>query len=247
MSSNCADDIESAVPESAGPTPPGEAFQQRPSVSEDAAPKANSSTINKVVAPLGLAIGVAALVVGSIALSKANDPSPPTPMSAANTDSSALASTMDQSTTLEDIQQRGVLNCGVVLAPGYVEQPTPDTYAGFDVDLCRAVAAGIFGVTKDRDEYIDYNIMTYAERWQMLQSKTVDLLAASTTHTMERDVYIPEVQTGFSFSVPYVYAYDAFAGLPDMVTCADNMNVTDACASLKVRTALMFSTRMCQF
>ena len=67
-------DIESAVPESPGPTPPGEAFQQRPT--DDVTPKSTpeeskSSTINKVVAPFGLAVGVAALVVGSIALAKA--------------------------------------------------------------------------------------------------------------------------------------------------------------------------------
>jgi general L-amino acid transport system substrate-binding protein len=142
---------------------------------------------------------------------------------------------MDRSTTLDDIQQRGVLNCGVVVAPGFVEQPTSDTFVGIDVDLCRAVAAGIFGVTEeDPDEYIDYNIMTYAERWEALQSKEVDLLAASTTHTMERDVFIPQVETGFSFSTPYYYFFHAFAGVPNMVACADNMDVSEACASLKV-------------
>jgi len=141
---------------------------------------------------------------------------PSTPSMSATTSSSngssALASTrMDKSTTLDDIQQRGVLNCGVVVAYGFVEQPTPDTFAGIDVDLCRAVAAGIFGVTgEDLDEYIDYNIMTYAERWEALQSKEVDLLAASTTHTMERDVFIPKVGTGFSFSTPYYYFFHAF-------------------------------------
>ena len=77
MKSNSNTDIESAVPESPGPTPPGEAFQQRPA--DDAAPKttseeSKSSTINKIVAPFGLAIGVAALVVGSIALARTNDP-----------------------------------------------------------------------------------------------------------------------------------------------------------------------------
>ena len=155
---------------------------------------------------------------------------------------------MDKSTTLDDIQQRGFVSCGVVVAPGFVEQPTPDTFAGIDVDLCRAVAAGIFGVSEeDPVEYIDYNIMTYAERWEALQSKEVDLLAASTTHTMERDVFIPEVETGFSFSTPYYYFFHAFAGVPNMVACADNMDVSEACASLKVRTALMCSSTTIYF
>ena len=148
--------------------------------------------------------------------------------SSSSSSSSTLASTrMDKSTTLDDIQQRGVLNCGVVVAPGFVEQPSPDTFAGIDVDLCRAVAAGIFGVAEeDPDKYIDYNIMTYAERWEALESKEVDLLAASTTHTMERDVFIPKVGTGFSFSTPYYYFFHAFAGVQNMVACADNMDVS---------------------
>ena len=233
MSPNSNTDIESAVLESESAV--------SPTVRKDVTLKATSeeyksSSITKVVASLGLAIGVAALIVGAVALAKADD-TLPTPMSATTTSSSALALVMDKSTTttLDDIQQRGVLSCGVVLAPGFCEQTTPDTYAGFDVDLCRAVAAGIFGVTEDQDENIDYNIMTYAERWEALQSKKVDLLAASTTHTMERDVFIPEVETGFSFSVPYFYFFHAFAGAPNMVTCAYNMDVSGACASLKVR------------
>jgi len=124
---------------------------------------------------------------------------------------------------------------GIVLSPGFAEeQSTPDTYEGFDVDLCRAVAAGIFGVSEDKDEYIDYTPVTYAERFPTLQSKKVDMLAASTTHTMERDVYIPEIESGLSFSVPYYYFYHAFAGTPDKVACADSMNVEGDCADLKV-------------
>lgn len=239
MSSNNNTDIESAVPESAVP----------PSVREDAtswiiptfktttSEECKSSTINKVLAPLGVALGAVALVVGAVALAKVNDPLPT--LTASSSSSTSLPITMDKSTTLDDIHQRGKLNCGVILAPGFCEQPTPDTYVGFDVDLCRAVAAGVFGVTEDQDEYIDYYIVTYAERWEALQSKKVDLLAASSTHTMERDVFIPEIESGLSFSVPYYYFYHAFAGTPEMVACADSMDDSEDCANLKVRTPIV--------
>ena len=240
-SNNNNNDIESAVPP--------ESATAAPSVREDAthwiiptfkttSDEPQTSTINKIIAPIGLAIGIAALVVGAVALAKVND-QPTLPSSSTLSSNFGVLNEpvmMDKSTTLDNIQQRGTLNCGIVLAPGFAEeQSTPDSYEGFDVDLCRAVAAGIFGVTDNKDEYIDYTPVTYAERFPTLQSKKVDMLAASTTHTMERDVYIPEIESGLSFSVPYYYFFHAFAGTPDMVACADSMNVSGDCADLKVR------------
>ena len=40
----------------------------------------------------------------------------------------------------------------------------------------------------------------------------IDVLAAGTTHTMQRQVYESYTKTGFSFSVPYVYEGLQLAG-----------------------------------
>ena len=48
--------------------------------------------------------------------------------------------------TLDDVKNRGYLNCGV--AESFIGFASPDDsgeWIGFDVDLCRAVAVAIFG------------------------------------------------------------------------------------------------------
>jgi ABC-type amino acid transport substrate-binding protein len=49
------------------------------------------------------------------------------------------------SETLSLIRKRGYINCGVTLQQGYAWINAQGIWEGFEVDLCRAVAAGIFG------------------------------------------------------------------------------------------------------
>jgi len=47
---------------------------------------------------------------------------------------------------LDAIKQRGFLTCGVgARVPGFSEQDGKGAWRGFDIDICKAVAAGIFG------------------------------------------------------------------------------------------------------
>jgi general L-amino acid transport system substrate-binding protein len=47
-----------------------------------------------------------------------------------------------QVATLDQIRQRGVLNCGVSTGLiGFSDRGTDGRWSGFDVDVCRAVAA----------------------------------------------------------------------------------------------------------
>ena len=49
-------------------------------------------------------------------------------------------------TTLEEVQARGFLKCGVSTgATGFTEVGDDGSYSGFDVDYCYAVAAAVFG------------------------------------------------------------------------------------------------------
>ena len=53
------------------------------------------------------------------------------------------------SKTLEDIKKRGILQC--VVNPGLAGFAAPDdkgVWQGFDIDLCRAIAAAIFNDPK---------------------------------------------------------------------------------------------------
>ena len=50
------------------------------------------------------------------------------------------------SATLADTVARGTLKCGVNLGvPGFAEQAADGSWSGLDVDVCKAVAAAIFG------------------------------------------------------------------------------------------------------
>src|SRR5689334_4995674 len=47
--------------------------------------------------------------------------------------------------TLKAVRARGRLNCGVRQAPGFAQKDARGVWRGFDVDICRAVAAAVLG------------------------------------------------------------------------------------------------------
>ena len=85
---------------------------------------------------------------------------------------------------LEAVRERGKLICGTRTdVPGYGYLDESGNNAGFDVDLCRAVAAAVLG---DADA-IEIRIFTAAERGPVLQSGEIDLLVRTVTWTAARD------------------------------------------------------------
>jgi general L-amino acid transport system substrate-binding protein len=90
-----------------------------------------------------------------------------------------------QGETLAEVKERGHLVCGVNPdLPGFAEVDAEGRWRGFDVDVCRAVAAAIFGdVSK-----VDFAPVTAAERFAALTAGEVDLLARNTSWTMMRDL-----------------------------------------------------------
>ncbi len=96
----------------------------------------------------------------------------------------ALAAVNVSASTLEEVQARGVLKCGVT--PGLAGFSTPNDsgkWEGLDVDLCRAVAAAVFGDA----EKVEYIPLTSKVRFEVLKSGEIDLLSRSTTWTFTRD------------------------------------------------------------
>ncbi len=86
--------------------------------------------------------------------------------------------------TLETIKARGQLSCGVSTGnPGFSNPDDKGNWTGFDVDFCRAVAAAIF----DDPKKVSFKPLTAKERFTALQSGEIDILARTTTWTMQRD------------------------------------------------------------
>jgi general L-amino acid transport system substrate-binding protein len=86
--------------------------------------------------------------------------------------------------TLEDVKERGMVRCGISEGvAGFSAPNDAGKWEGLDVDVCRAVAAAIFG-DAEKVEYISLNSK---DRFTALQSGEVDLLPRTTTHTLTRD------------------------------------------------------------
>src|SRR5690606_27768323 len=78
-----------------------------------------------------------------------------------------------QAATLDEVKQRGVLHCGTAPnIPGFAYTDDQGNRRGFDVDLCRALAAAIFG---DADK-IKLTPLGPRDAFAALQTGAVDIL-----------------------------------------------------------------------
>lgn len=90
-----------------------------------------------------------------------------------------------QAGTLEQVKQRGMLHCGVNTSlPGFAEKDTKNAWTGFDVDMCRAVAAAVL---EDASK-VKYVPLTTPQRLGAVASGQVDMLARNTSWTLSRDL-----------------------------------------------------------
>ena len=87
--------------------------------------------------------------------------------------------------TLDLVKDRGFLKCGSNTGLAGFGLPNDDgVWEGIDVDVCRAVAAAVFGDASK----VEYVPTTSKVRFTVLQSGEVDMLSRNTTWTLQRDV-----------------------------------------------------------
>lgn len=99
--------------------------------------------------------------------------------------------------TLDTVKGRGKLICGVSLAtPGFAAPDDKGRMTGFDADICRSIAAAVFG-DGDKVDFVPTNINT---RFQAVQSGEVDVLSRQTTLT-----YTREASLGLDFGPTVFY------------------------------------------
>lgn len=85
---------------------------------------------------------------------------------------------------LDTVKARGRLVCGVHNElPGFGYLDADGKNAGFDIDLCRAVAAAVFGDANA----VEFVPITAAERGPALQTREVDMVARNMTLTSSRE------------------------------------------------------------
>ena len=97
---------------------------------------------------------------------------------------------------LEEIRERGVLKCGV--STGVVGFSAPDAegvWHGFDVGMCRAVAAATLGDPMA----VEFIPQTSKTRFSALASGEIDMLSRTTTWTYSRDSDLKVEFAGVNF------------------------------------------------
>jgi len=92
-----------------------------------------------------------------------------------------------QADTLDTVKQRGKLVCGVNTGlAGFGAPNDQGQWSGLDIDLCKGVAAAIFGDASK----VDYKPLNAEQRFTALQSGEVDMLARNSTWTLSRDTQL---------------------------------------------------------
>ena len=101
--------------------------------------------------------------------------------------STPAANTGTGQSRLDIVKQRGKLICGVDgKIPGFSFVNESGQYSGLDVDLCKAVAAAVFGDANA----VEYRNLDSTERFEALKAGEVDMLSRNTTWTLSRDTSV---------------------------------------------------------
>ena len=86
--------------------------------------------------------------------------------------------------TLDSVRSKGFVQCGVNTGlAGFSQPDSKGVWRGVDVDVCRAVAAAVFGDAAK----VRFTPLTAQQRFTALQSGEVDILSRNTTWTFSRD------------------------------------------------------------
>lgn len=95
-----------------------------------------------------------------------------------------VVATPSYADTLDNVLETGIVRCGAIEGhKGFSEVAEDGFWKGFDVDICRAVSAAVFGVANR----VDFTKFTGSNRVAPLQSGAVDIMARGGYWNMSRD------------------------------------------------------------
>jgi len=156
-------------------------------------------TLKRSVAILPLLLVALAVIVfaacGDDDDGDATDTATPDGGTAAPTDTDAPSGSHSQ--ILQDVIARGSLNCGVNdSVPGFGNLLADGSFAGFDIDYCKAIAAAVLGDS----EAVDYTPLSASARLTAVQTGQIDVLVRNTTWTTGRDA-----ESGLTFATTSYY------------------------------------------
>ncbi len=134
--------------------------------------------------------------------------------------------------TLDDVKAKGFLQCGVSTGvAGFAFTDASGVWDGFDVAVCRAVAAAVFG--DGSDTHVKFTPTTGKTRFTALASGEVDMLARNTTWTFSRDVDLKfefvgvNYYDGQGFMVPASLGVESALDLNGATVCIQTGTTTE--------------------
>jgi general L-amino acid transport system substrate-binding protein len=145
--------------------------------------------------------------------------------------SSVALATGTQAGTLQDVQNKGYVDCGVSTGlAGFSQKDEKGEWSGLDVDVCRGVAAAVLGDAAK----VKYKPLTAKERFTALQSGEIDMLSRNTTWTHTRDTSL-----GLNFAGTIYYDGTGFMVRKDLgVKSAKELSGAAACIQAGTSTEL---------
>ena len=135
-----------------------------------------------------------------------------------------------QAATLDYAKERGELNCGVVTGlAGFGPPDANGVGEGFDVAVCRAVAAAVLG----DPTAVNFVPTTGQTRFTALASGEIDVLARNTTWTFSRDTDLKfdfigvNYYDGQGFIVPTALGVSSAKDLDGATVCIQTGTTTE--------------------
>lgn len=133
--------------------------------------------------------------------------------------------------TLDDVRAKGHLQCGINTGlVGFAFTDDQGNWQGFDVALCQAVAAAVFGDASA----VKYTNLTGKTRFEALKAGEVDMLSRNTTWTYSRDVDLKLTFLGVNYYDGQGFIVPASLG----VTSATELDGASVCIQTGTTTEL---------
>jgi general L-amino acid transport system substrate-binding protein len=141
-----------------------------------------------------------------------------------------LAGAASAQTTLETVQQRGELICGVSMGlAGFSAPDANGVWQGLDVAVCRAVAAAVLSDPMA----VSFVPLTSQTRFSALASSEIDMLSRNTTWTYSRDTDLQLTFVGVTyydgqgFMVPRELGVSSATELDGATVCIETGTTTE--------------------
>jgi general L-amino acid transport system substrate-binding protein len=133
-----------------------------------------------------------------------------------------LASSSAEAGTLEQVRERGTLRCGTNEGlVGFAAKDANGVWQGFDVSLCRAIAAAVLG----DPQAVDFIPLSAQERFAELGAGSIDVLVRNSAWTLSSDTGL-----GFDFKGVNYFDGQAFMVRRDLgITSAKDLADASVC------------------